>query len=369
MFYTDGLPLKMQQHDRGSSEVETLQPEWTRTLVAPPPFFQQVGWRGTPPQPVNHRLGSGSRFWKPLARFQDNMFATIDICHDPWEKSQQVLVKLSYKDFETCVSQEKRILHTLNKYAKIQGIPRLIFFQEISPLLNQYSRSDILVTSLSGCCARSASSRFTPLSVADLSHIGTRLIYILRGMHRFQVAHGDIRPENIFISREKVASTEVNLVNFGSAVNLRDIDGNHKYLRSGARDLRYDMEFCSRFTHQNLAPSRVTDLESLGYTIVFLRKGCLPWTMQAQVPACGSGVENVPLDRRSLAESALKRREHAVTRLKLKELENPEVLCANLPESLKLAMNLYFSYINTLSFAERPNYDYISQLFEVSTWN
>lgn len=368
IFYTDGSVLKRNQQDRRMTECEIIKPEWACSVISPPALFHHVGWRAAPPEPVNHRLGSGSRFWKPLARFQDNKFATIDICHDAREQSQLVFVKLSYKDFENCLSQEKRILHTLNRYAKMHGIPRLVYFQEISPILNQFSRSDILVTSLSGICARSASSRFSPMPVAEISHTGIRLISTLRRMHRFNVAHGDIRPENIFLSRKRSVIENVSLVNFGSAANFRDIDGNHKYSRGVPRDLRYDMEFCSRFTHQNLSPSRVSDLESLGYAIVFLRKGRLPWSLQAQVPTCGHSVANESLDRKAQSESALQRRDNAVARMKLMALKNPEGLCAQLPESLKLAMTLYFSYVSTVSFAERPNYDYVSQLFEVATW-
>ena len=83
--------------------------------------------------------------------------------------------------------------------------------------------------------------------------------------------------------------------------------------------------------------SRRDDIESLGYVLVYFLRGSLPW--------------------QGLKADSKKKKYDAI--LEKKTSISSEVLCRNLPSEFVS----YFDHVHSLRFDERPDYDYLKQLF------
>lgn len=87
-----------------------------------------------------------------------------------------------------------------------------------------------------------------------------------------------------------------------------------------------------------LESSRRDDLEAIGYILIYLLKGSLPW----------QGIELKPGET---IERAIYRK---------KSETSVEELCLTLPKEFKT----YLTYCRKLQFTEDPDYDYLIKLFE-----
>ncbi|XP_016663280.1 casein kinase I-like [Acyrthosiphon pisum] len=81
---------------------------------------------------------------------------------------------------------------------------------------------------------------------------------------------------------------------------------------------------------------RRDDLESLGYVLLYLVKGTLPWM---------KNIEGEDFDVKKCGD--LKKKSH-------------KTLCADLPENF----GKYFDYVRKLEFFETPDYDELINLFQ-----
>ena len=96
--------------------------------------------------------------------------------------------------------------------------------------------------------------------------------------------------------------------------------------------------FASKNTHLGIEPSRRDDLESLGYVLLyFLRSANLPW-------------HNLPKNTTTESSSSHDRRV-----MNIKITIPVAELCKDLPSEFRL----YFEYILSLRFRDRPNYAYL----------
>lgn len=162
--------------------------------------------------------------------------------------------------------------------------------------------------------------------------IGTRLVYCIEQIHARGVIHRDIKPENILIgpddSPEKVGRTSnFYFVDFGLAKKYIDDKGRHipwttdKKLSGTAR-------YASINTHHGNQQSRRDDLESLGYVLIYLHRGKLPWMgLRIGVAAAGEMKHTMPLEK----------------------------LCEGCPSNLLD----YMRYVRQLNFDDKPDYEYL----------
>lgn len=96
--------------------------------------------------------------------------------------------------------------------------------------------------------------------------------------------------------------------------------------------------YASKNAHYGHKLSRADDLESLGYTLVYLSKGRLPWS-------------NIPLtDKEKRGEKILKLKHQIV----------PAKLCSGLDDSF----TRFFEYVSSLAPSDIPDYGYLRKLFE-----
>ena len=96
------------------------------------------------------------------------------------------------------------------------------------------------------------------------------------------------------------------------------------------------MYYLSHFGHMGIQASRRDDLISLGYVLVYLFKGQLPWVNLAG----------------DLHEKVKKM-------FQMKSAMRFDILCNGLPEEFQD----YMQYVSTLAFNQKPKYDYLKELF------
>lgn len=166
--------------------------------------------------------------------------------------------------------------------------------------------------------------------------LGEQMIARLEFVHSRGVVHRDMKPDNFLLGRGRHADL-IYLIDFGISQYFRDPKSlKHCPLTTG-HSLRGTAKYCSLNTHHGLDQSRRDDLESLGYVLVYLAQGSLPW-------------ENF--------RSPLKSERHqGIGAIKV---STPlATLCQNAPEELEA----YLDYCRALLFETRPDYKHLKRLF------
>lgn len=159
--------------------------------------------------------------------------------------------------------------------------------------------------------------------------------------HQQQFEQSDFHP----MSKPQLDSDEsehVYLIDYGLATKFVDTNGEHRpFCMDQRRAHDGTLEFTSRDAHFG-THSRRSDLECLGYNLLFWSEGYLPWK-----------------------DEKLKEQPELVHRLK-------EVFMTDVKEMLKLLygkdvpkfLGDYMEYVGRLEFDEEPDYVYLKGLFE-----
>lgn len=95
--------------------------------------------------------------------------------------------------------------------------------------------------------------------------------------------------------------------------------------------------YASIAAHLGIEQSRRDDLESLGFMLVYFLKGGLPWQ--------GSKAGNRAEKNQIILDSKISLM--------------PEVLCNGLPPEFAI----FFNYVRSLRFDEKPDYQFLRKLF------
>lgn len=110
----------------------------------------------------------------------------------------------------------------------------------------------------------------TVLALAD------QMLTCIEGVHACGLIHRDIKPDNFLVGLGRFA-TKVHIIDFGLAgCYIDSAKKKHIEYREG-RGLTGTPCFLSCNAHLSIEASRRDDLESLGYIMVYLLRGSLPW--------------------------------------------------------------------------------------------
>ena len=164
-----------------------------------------------------------------------------------------------------------------------------------------------------------------PFSLFNILLISKKMVERLEFIHSKGVIHRDIKPDNFLMKDD-----ELYLIDFGLCKKWKTDEGSHIALRSERNPLG-TANYISVNVQQGIEPSRRDDLESVGYIILFLLlKREMPWS------SCQNHQE--------------------IAQQKIQLLEQ------NVPEFLKS----YLTYCRSLGFYERPDYEYLKNIFNTS---
>lgn len=174
------------------------------------------------------------------------------------------------------------------------------------------------------------------ISLKSVLMLSGQLITRLEDIHSKNFLHRDVKPNNFLIGTGQNAST-VFAIDFGLAKKYIDRNTNlHIPYREGKK-LTGTARYASIYTHLGCEQSRRDDFECLGYLIVYLLKGFLPWE--------GLSGQNKEEKYKKILEKKI--------------ATSVEELCENIPEEIKV----YINYIRALRFEEKPDYMYLKHLF------
>ncbi|XP_054469451.1 inactive serine/threonine-protein kinase VRK3 [Anoplopoma fimbria] len=114
------------------------------------------------------------------------------------------------------------------------------------------------------------------LSEKAVLQLACRILDVLQYIHSNEYVHADINAENIYIKPGQKA--QVYLVGYCHAFRYCP-GGQHVEYREASRTPHEGtLEFISLDAHNGAAPSRRSDLQSLGYCMLRWHTGTLPWT-------------------------------------------------------------------------------------------
>ena len=211
------------------------------------------------------------------------------------------------------------------------GIPKVISF-------GHNKEYDILVMPLLGKSLHEIqSTQNFNFEFKDICLMAIQMIERIQWVHSQKIIHRDIKPDNFLIGLDD--PNIIYLIDFGLSKKYRSsITGNHikcTRIKKFVGSLRYASINALRLREQ----SRRDDLESIGYMLIYLIKGKLPW-------------DNIKIDNKRT--SYLKFSQY-------KKNISPELLCNNLPEEFLD----YIKYVRNLNFEDEPDYNYLKSLFQI----
>lgn len=213
-----------------------------------------------------------------------------------------------------------------------EGIPRMysLYETETHTALTMDLLGDDLFDLLKKCGGT--------FSVKTVSMIGLQILDRLEYIHSHNIIHRDLKPENLTIGQGEDKNV-IHLIDFGLARKFQTSEGenhipfsNEKRKRTGTR------VYMSLNVNNYCENSRRDDMESLGYVLVALLKGQLPW----------EDVKGVTPRQRLEEISNIKRNYSLVS------------LCEGIP----LEFRTFLEYSRQLEFTEKPDYQFCKNLFE-----
>lgn len=228
------------------------------------------------------------------------------------------------------LNYENRVYKWLNHRSDdLVGVPRPHFYG----ILSGYN---VLVMDLLGPSLEDLLNECRRrMSIKSVLMIGIQAMRRIEFIHSKSFLHRDIKPDNMLMG--STDSSTVYLVDFGLAKRYRDHNTKqHMPFRAG-KHLTGTARYASVHTHLGIEQSRRDDLESLGYVMVYLSKGSLPW-------------QGIRLANKKQKYAKIRDRKQHIS---LREL------CKDMPGQ----MVDYFRYVRRLEFEDRPDYSYLRSLF------
>lgn len=172
------------------------------------------------------------------------------------------------------------------------------------------------------------------IRLKNLILLAIQMISLLEYIHQCGYIHRDIKPDNFVM--DNIDLQKLYCIDFGLA---------KKYLKKNNEHLPFkeDGKFCgtaryaSIAAHKGQQQSRKDDLESIGYILIYLFKGKLPWM----------DIKNTD------------KKERYKLIMEKKERISEEDLCSRLPKEFLV----YLKHVKTLDYNEKPRYQSLIKMF------
>ena len=174
------------------------------------------------------------------------------------------------------------------------------------------------------------------MSIRCVCNIAYQLLMIFEIIHNCNIIHRDIKPANVAIGFEE-KSKFIYLLDFGLSKKYRSSKTKKHFPFVQGNKLIGNARYSSINALDGGTQSRRDDLESLGYLLLYLLLGRLPW--QGHIS-------------HSKEDKYYKIRE-------IKKNTTPEELCQGLPPQIQE----YVEYTRNLEYEADPDYNYLKNLF------
>ena len=159
------------------------------------------------------------------------------------------------------------------------------------------------------------------------------MIDIIKYIHMCGFVHRDLKPDNFVLGNEK---RRLFCIDFGLAKRYIKKTGEHVDFAK-TRKFCGTARYASIAAHKNEEQSRKDDLEAIGYILIYLYKGKLPW----------QGIKHKDKTERykMIGEK--------------KEEMSDEDLCKDMPREF----TIFLKYARNLDFDEKPHYSALKNMF------
>eukprot|EP00825_Cyclidium_porcatum_P048235 TRINITY_DN803_c0_g1_i2.p1 TRINITY_DN803_c0_g1~~TRINITY_DN803_c0_g1_i2.p1 ORF type:complete len:468 (-),score=109.82 TRINITY_DN803_c0_g1_i2:99-1502(-) len=164
-----------------------------------------------------------------------------------------------------------------------------------------------------------------------------QLIQRVEAVHSKRYIHRDIKPDNFLIGLGKKSNT-LYVIDYGLGKKYQDSKTHQHIPYRENKNLTGTARYASVNAHLGIEQSRRDDLEGIGYVIIYLLKGYLPWQ--------GIKANN---------------KQEKYNKIMEKKMSTPvEILCKGLP----IEFSTYLNYCRSLRFEDKPDYLYLRKMFK-----
>jgi serine/threonine protein kinase len=189
---------------------------------------------------------------------------------------------------------------------------------------NYFMVLDLLGDSLESLLKKNGS-----FSLKLVLQIGFHVLSLIKMLHESGFIHRDIKPDNFLLGLGE-KSRQTHVIDFGFCKQFKK-NGVH-ILNKKTSNLIGSPSFASVYAHELNELSRRDDLISMGYMLLYLYKGSLPWQLEINME-----------------------------KMKTIKIQTQESLSTDIPKEL---LN-YLRDVNNLAFDEEPKYDKLLNHFQI----
>lgn len=246
------------------------------------------------------------------------------------EVALKIPIKNDEKDGEKWLLEEAKVYNALNKdKSEDCGVANM------KVMKNKELDKKIIVMDLLGPSLEDILSKRKKFRLKSIILLAIQMIELMRYIHDRGYIHRDIKPDNFVMDKNN--HRKLYCIDFGLAKRYLKRNDEHISFKKGNKFCG-TARYASIAAHKGYEQSRKDDLEAIGYLLVYLYRGKLPW--------------------QNLKHKDKKERYRMI--LEKKESISEEELCEQLPREFLV----YFKHVKTLDFDEKPRYQALINMFK-----
>ena len=268
-----------------------------------------------------------NEIYKALKKISSGSFGTVYSGINT-VNNKSIALKLE-KNKDNQIMSVLREATLLKHLQNLKGIPKLYWS-------GSSSEYDVIVLSLLGRDLSTYLKLFKKFSLKSVVMIGSQLLNLIEKIHQKSIVHRDLKPENILVGYKDEDPEIIYIVDFGISKFFRDSKNRHIPYKEN-KSFMGTTRYASLNAHLGIELTRKDDLETIGYIMVYLFKGVLPW-------------QNLNVSEKERTKLVGNMKE----KIKIDEL------CKDMPEEF----SLYFQYVKGLTFQANPEYSYLKNLMK-----